>query len=72
MTQKQTVLQKMLKKQTAKLQKIPVKIKLLMQRKTQKLQMAKMKHPQITQTKAKHQMVTVMVRELRTEKHHLC
>lgn len=47
-------------------------IKLLMQRKTQKLQMAKMKHPLITQTKMKFQMVTVMARELRTEKHHLC
>lgn len=32
----------------------------------------RMTHPQITQTKAKRQMVTVMVRELQLEKHHLC
>ena len=63
---------KVLKMQTVKKQTMPAQTSHQIQMKKQKILNQRMTHPQITQTKAKRQMVTVMVRELRTEKHHPC
>ena len=67
MMQRQMAMPKVLKMQT-----MPAQTSHQIQMKKQKILNQRMTHPQITQTKAKRQMVTVMVRELRTEKHHPC
>ena len=72
MMQRQMAMPKVLKMQTVKKQTMPAQTSHQIQMKKQKILNQRMTHPQITQTKAKRQMVTVMVRELRTEKHHPC
>lgn len=67
MMQRQMTMPKVLKMKTVKKQTMPAQTSHQIQMKKQKILNQRMTHPQITQTKAKRQIVTVMVGELRTE-----